>query len=87
MKIQNFKKKCLSGSLILLLVGFIIAGAGFAMTGFSPSSFEKAGGHRWYQTIYVEHGVLSYGVQLSENVSILKIGGRPFNIALYFNME
>ncbi len=85
MKIKNFKKKCLAGSLILLLVGSVIAGTGFAMTGFSPSSFEEANGHRWYQTIYVDNGELAYGIQISEDTNILKIGGNPFNAGLYIN--
>lgn len=80
MKIKNFTKKCITGSLILLLVGGIIASSGFAMTGFSTHPFEEANGHHWYQTIYLEDGAWTYGVKISENRSIIKIGGKPFNL-------
>ena len=83
MKIVNFKKKCIAVSLVLLLVGGMIALSGFAMTGFSSHSFEEANGHRWYQTIYLEDGAWTYGVQISEGTHLLKIGGKPFSLGLY----
>lgn len=81
MKIKNFKSKCMKGSLILILTGALIAFSGFFMTGFSIKPFEETNGHRWYQTIYVENGNMTYGVKM-KSFSIIKIGGSPFVFVL-----
>ena len=85
MKINNFKKKCLISSLLLLFTGFIISLSGFCMTGFSSQAYAEENGHRWYQTIYMDNNEWAYGVQLSENTSILKIGGEEF--VLFVNVD
>ncbi|MDL2301857.1 hypothetical protein LJC58_05835 [Lachnospiraceae bacterium OttesenSCG-928-D06] len=75
MKIKNFKKTCIKMSVVLLVLGMLIAGVGGAMTGFSTDRYEVASGEgRWYQTIRSENGYMSFGVRVSDKMNIMSIG-------------
>ncbi len=74
MKIRNFKKKCKTWSIVLIITGLLITLSGFAMNSFSNEAFQESNGHHWYQTIrYEESTGYQYTFRPNENISFLNI--------------
>lgn len=51
MIIRKFKKKAITISFYLIVIGCIIAILGFGLSGFDLSKFEKGDTYKWYRTI------------------------------------
>lgn len=57
MGIANYKKKCITLGISLIITGTIITIVGFGLTGFDLSKFKKTDSYKWYRTINVGHNL------------------------------
>lgn len=53
---SNKVKKLVIYSIVLMVVGFVIGGAGFGMLGFKKDKLTLEKNHEWYYTIYYTDG-------------------------------
>ncbi len=75
MKIKNFKRKCVTLSLALILTGALITAAGFGAVGFNYDTVkEKSANAVWYQTLHTNGDNIWYGIELGNHIHILSIG-------------
>ena len=74
MKIRNYKKKLISLSVILIIVGISISAVGFGLTGFNINKLEETGTNKWYRTFHVEDGSYSLGINLGDDSFLTHIG-------------
>ena len=66
MRIINYKKKGISISIKLIIIGAVISLIGFGLLGFDINKFDKAGAHQWYSTVHVTDGNFSLGIDLDK---------------------
>lgn len=83
-KVKNFKKKFLKAGLILIVAGTLITLVGLAQNNFTAAAYAEADGHRWYQTIYLEEGDWSFGVEFNSRLCIPKIGGKNHTFVMLY---
>ena len=57
MIIRKLKKKAITMSVYLIVIGCIIAILGFGISGFNLSKFEKSDKYKWYRTIRISEGL------------------------------
>ena len=57
MIIRKLKKKAITMSVYLIVIGCIIAILGFGISGFNLSKFEKSDTYKWYRTIRISEGL------------------------------
>lgn len=62
MIINKFRKKLALSGLGLIIIGFIIGFAGFAIAGFDMSTFEHSGEYKWYRTTYFSESEFHIGI-------------------------
>ncbi|MBU5675715.1 hypothetical protein KQI88_04735 [Alkaliphilus sp. MSJ-5] len=55
MGIKNYKKKCITLGISLIITGTIITIVGFGLTGFDLSKFKGTDSYKWYRTINIGH--------------------------------
>ncbi len=74
MKIISCKKKLIGISLGLIVIGILITGIGFGMQGFGVTKQLEYNTHKWYQTIRIDNGSWSYGVNIGDGIHLMYLG-------------
>jgi uncharacterized membrane protein len=73
MNIIRNNKKLIGISLCLIIAGILITGIGFGIQGSGLNSVKENQPRRWYQTIRIDDGTWSYGLDFTDNIHLFKI--------------
>lgn len=73
MNIISNKKKLIGISIGLVVIGILITGIGFGIQGSGLNSQKENEPRRWYQTIRIDDGTWSYGLDFTEYIHLFKI--------------
>lgn len=66
MIIRNFRRKFITSSIALIIIGLIIVIVGFGLSGFNLKVFKENNTPKWYKTFYVDDSGFSIGFKLLE---------------------
>ncbi|MEG2108972.1 MAG: hypothetical protein RRY19_04250 [Clostridium sp.] len=66
MIIRNFRKKFITSSIALIIIGLIIILFGFGLSGFNLKVFKEDNTPKWYKTFYVDDNWFSIGFKFLE---------------------
>ena len=62
MIIRNFKRRTITTSVSLIVIGLIISIVGFGISGFDLNTFKSTDTQKWYKTINIEDNFFSFTI-------------------------